>query len=64
MGRTEEMSDGSSITVDEEYLRESIVSPNAQIVAGYNPVMAPYSHLSDSEIQSIIEYLKSLSTNQ
>lgn len=64
MGREEELADGSTITVDEEYLRESIVNPNAKIVAGYNPVMAPYSHLSDSEIQSIIEYLKSLSTNQ
>lgn len=63
-GRTEQLADGSSITVDEEYLRESIVEPNAKIVEGYDPVMAPYSFLSDAEIQSIIEYMKTLSDNQ
>lgn len=64
MGRTEQLADGSSVTVDEEYLRESIVNPSAQIVEGYDPVMAPYSYLSDDEIASIIEYLKTLSDNQ
>ena len=59
-GRTEQLSDGSSIEVDEEYLRESIVNPSAKVVEGYDPVMAPYSFLSDTEIQSIIEYLKTL----
>ncbi|MDZ7690109.1 MAG: c-type cytochrome [Balneolaceae bacterium] len=60
MGRTEQLADGSSVTVDEEYLRESIVNPSAKIVEGYDPVMAPYSYLSESELNSIIEYLKSL----
>lgn len=64
MGRTTKLADGSTITIDEEYLRESIVDPSAKIVDGYDPVMAPYGHLSDSEIQSLIEYLKSLSDNQ
>lgn len=64
MGRTEQLQDGSTVTVDEEYLYESIVEPYVQIVEGYDPVMAPYSHLSDDEIQSIIEYLKTLSDNQ
>ena len=63
-GRTEQLADGSSITVDEEYLRESIVDPNAKIVEGYDPVMAPYSFLSDAEVQSLIEYMKTLSDNQ
>lgn len=63
-GRTEQLADGSSITVDEEYIRESLVEPNAKIVEGYDPVMAPYAHLSDAEIQSIIEYMKTLSDNE
>lgn len=63
-GRQEQLADGSTITVDEEYLRESIVNPNAKIVEGYDPVMAPYSFLSDDEVQSLIEYLKTLSDNQ
>lgn len=64
LGRQEQMTDGSTVTVDEEYIRESIVSPQAKIVEGYDPVMAPYGYLSDAEIQSIIEYLKTLSDNQ
>lgn len=63
-GREEQMASGETITVDEEYLRESIVNPNAKIVEGYSPVMAPYSYLSEAEVQSLIEYLKSLSDNQ
>lgn len=63
-GREEQMTDGTTLTVDEEYLRESIVDPNAKIVEGYDPVMAPYSFLSDDEVQSLIEYMKTLSDNQ
>lgn len=63
-GRTEQLTDGTSVTVDEEYLRESIVEPNAKIVEGYDPVMAPYSFLSDDEVQSLIEYMKTISDNQ
>ena len=58
------MSDGSTITIDEEYLHESIVNPNAKVVQGFDPVMAPYSFLSEDEVQSLIAYLKTLSDNQ
>lgn len=63
-GREETLEDGTTITVDEEYLRESIVEPNAKIVEGYNPGMASYSYLSDAEIESLIEYMKTLSDNE
>ncbi|MCB8945412.1 MAG: cytochrome c oxidase subunit II [Ardenticatenaceae bacterium] len=41
MGRQEQMDDGTTITVDEAYLRESILNPNAHIVAGYNANVMP-----------------------
>jgi mono/diheme cytochrome c family protein len=63
-GRQEQLTDGTTITADEEYLRESIVDPNAKIVEGYDPVMASYSFLSDDEVASLVEYMKSLSDNQ
>jgi cytochrome c oxidase subunit 2 len=40
-GREEELSDGSTVIADEEYLAESIIDPNAHIVAGFQPVMPP-----------------------
>ena len=52
--------DGTSTIADEEYLYESIVDPGARITEGYDNVMPPYAHLSESEIQSLVEFIKSL----
>ena len=60
-GRTEAMKDGSKVPVDENYIRESIIDPQAKIVAGFEPVMPTYKgKLKDNEITAIIEYLKTL----
>lgn len=60
-GRVEEMESGETITVDENYLRESILEPQAKLVKGYQPVMPSFKGiLSDDEITSVIEYIKSL----
>jgi len=60
-GRQENFVDGSTLAVDENYIRESILEPQAKIVAGYEPVMPTYQgRLSDPEIMAIIEYFKSL----
>ena len=48
-----------TITVDEAYLRRSILEPNADVVKGFPPVMPPFS-LKDEEIRAIVEYLKEL----
>jgi len=62
-GHEVELEDGTTVTADEEYLRESIVEPSAKIVKGFPPSMVPYDGLSDSEINSLIAYIKSLSEN-
>ena len=60
-GKDEQLADGSTITIDENYLRESILNPGAKIVAGYQNIMPPYEGiLSDDEITNIIEYIKTL----
>jgi len=60
-GKTEQLDDGSSINVDENYLRESIINPAAKIVNGYNNIMPPYEGLlNDDEVTNIIEYIKTL----
>ncbi|MBR9917290.1 cytochrome c oxidase subunit II [bacterium] len=57
----ETLTDGSTVTVDENYLRESILNPGAKIVESYDNVMTPYEgRISDDEITNIIEYLKTL----
>jgi cytochrome c oxidase subunit 2 len=60
-GRTERFTDGSSITVDENYIRESILNPQAKVVAGYEPVMPTFQGLlREVEIRGMIAYIKSL----
>ncbi|UCD65236.1 MAG: cytochrome c oxidase subunit II [Candidatus Zixiibacteriota bacterium] len=55
------MQGGSSVPVDENYLRESILNPNARVVAGYAPVMPTYQGvLKDREIDALIAFIKSL----
>lgn len=63
-GSTETVvTDGVSrqITVDEEYIRKSILDPNADLVEGYQALMPPQRDLlTDEEIDAIIEVLKEL----
>ncbi|HRQ41806.1 MAG TPA: cytochrome c oxidase subunit II [Chloroflexota bacterium] len=41
VGKEEQLTDGSTIIVDDAYLYESILNPNAKIVAGFNPGIMP-----------------------
>ena len=57
------LSDGRTVTADDEYLRESLLSPAAKVVAGFQPVMPTYQgQLSEEQIFQLIQYIKSLST--
>ena len=51
------------ITVDEEYVKNSIYDPNADVTKGYNPglMITTYKDLiTEDEVKDIIEYLKTL----
>ena len=64
-GTEQAMVDGSTITVDENYIRESILEPQAKVRAGYKPVMPTYQgQLKDEEISALIAYIKSLATDE
>ena len=58
-GSQEALEGGGSATVDDDYIRESINDPAAQLVEGFGNLM-PVLGLTDSEIDSMIEYIKSL----
>ena len=60
-----QLEDGSVVTADENYLRESILTPAAKVTAGYQPVMPAFQGLvSEEQLLALIEYIKSLSTQQ
>jgi cytochrome c oxidase subunit II len=55
------MADGSKITVDENYIRESLMAPNAKSRPGFPPSMPSFEgQLKEAEITGLIEYIKSL----
>ena len=52
---------GKQILVDENYIRESILEPQAKIVAGFQPVMPTFQGiLNDKQVDALIAYIKSL----
>jgi cytochrome c oxidase subunit 2 len=61
-GRTVELKGGATVVADEGYLRESILNPQAKLVAGYRPVMPTFKGLVDEEaLLQLITYIKSQS---
>lgn len=58
-GSEVELDDGSTVTADDAYLRESITDPHAKIVAGYGRQM-PSNDLSDDDIDQIIDFIAEL----
>jgi cytochrome c oxidase subunit 2 len=60
-GGTVRLADGSTVTADEGYIRESILNPPAKIVAGYQPLMPSFQgQLTEEQILSLTSYIKSL----
>ena len=54
------LADGTVVTADDNYLRDSILDPPKDIVAHYQPVMPSYrGRVSEEEILQILAYLKS-----
>lgn len=61
-GKTETLSDGKTVTVDEVYIRESITDPGKSVVKGFAAGTMPTfkGQLSDDEMNALIAHIKSL----
>jgi len=60
LGRSEKLTDGSDITVDDDYLAESISAPMAKVVEGFPPAMVLPRAPSEEEVAQLVAYLKTL----
>ena len=61
-GRTTHLQDGRSVVADANYLRDSILVPNKDVVAGFEPVMPSYAgQVSEEDVTALIAYLQSTS---
>jgi cytochrome c oxidase subunit 2 len=67
-GKTVHLNDGRTVRADETYLRESILVPDAKIVAGYRPIMPPFplkdkdgnGQVSEDDLVRLVAFIKAL----
>jgi cytochrome c oxidase subunit 2 len=62
-GEEVKLDDGSTVVADDEYIRTSILNPNAQITQGYAAGLMPEDYrvkLTDVQIEQITAYIASL----
>ena len=55
---------GATVKADDEYIRNSILNPQSQIVEGYQPIMPTFKgQVTEEQLVSLVAYIKSLSKN-
>ncbi len=60
-GRPVPLESGEVVIADDKYIRDSILLPQLQITAGYEPVMPTFqSVLSEEQVLQLVVYIKSL----
>ena len=60
-GKPVQLEDGRTVIADENYIRESIMSPSAKVVKGFKPIMPVFQGLvSEEQLTALVAYLKSL----
>ncbi|WP_120995032.1 cytochrome c oxidase subunit II [Stutzerimonas urumqiensis] len=60
-GRRVALHDGTSVIADQAYIRDSILLPHKQLVAGYEPIMPSFSNVIDEEgVLRLTAYIQSL----
>jgi cytochrome c oxidase subunit II len=60
-GKKTELQTGESVNVDEGYVRESILNPQAKLVAGFGAIMPTFQgQISEDQLMQIVAFIKSL----
>jgi cytochrome c oxidase subunit 2 len=60
-GKPVALEDGRTVIADENYVRESILSPAAKVVSGFQPIMPSFQgQVSEDQLNALVAYVKSL----
>jgi cytochrome c oxidase subunit 2 len=60
-GSQVKLANGETVTANNDYIRESILNPQAKIVAGFPPIMPTFQgQVSEEQLLALTEYIKSL----
>jgi cytochrome c oxidase subunit 2 len=64
-GRTVHLSGGDEVIADETYIRDSILLPRKQVVAGYPPIMPTFKgEVSEEDLLALVAYIKSIGARE
>ena len=64
-GKKTQLQTGDSVTVDEGYVRESILNPQAKLVAGFGAIMPTFQgQISEDQLLQLVAFIKSLPGEQ
>src|SRR5579863_9968075 len=64
-GKSVQLEDGRTVVADENYIRESILSPSAKVVSGFKPIMPVFQGLvTEEQLTALVAYIKTLGTSQ
>jgi cytochrome c oxidase subunit 2 len=64
-GKLVALQDGRFLRADDQYLRDCILQPATQVVAGYPPLMPTFQNrISEGELFELVAYIKSLANQQ
>jgi cytochrome c oxidase subunit 2 len=60
-GKPVTLQSGQTVTVDDAYIRESVLNPQAKVVAGFQPIMPTFQGLvTEEQLLQLIAYIKSI----
>jgi cytochrome c oxidase subunit 2 len=64
-GKPVQLQGGQTVTVDDAYIRESILNPQAKVVNGFTPIMPTFQGLvTEEQLLQLIAYIKSIGGDQ
>jgi len=62
-GKPVQLADGRKVVADENYVRESILNPQAKVTAGFQPIMPTFQgQVTEEGLGALVSYVKSLSS--
>ncbi|HEY0160328.1 MAG TPA: cytochrome c oxidase subunit II [Thermoanaerobaculia bacterium] len=60
-GKTRQLADGRSVVADENYIRESILNPQAKIAAGFQPIMPTFQgQVNEDDLIRLLAYVRTV----
>lgn len=64
-GKTRQLTGGATIVADENYIRESILNPQAKVAAGFQPIMPTFQgQVNEDDLIRLIAYVRTIGTEQ